>query len=77
MANAYLSTVSSELDSSLSNLMNLRLSINELLEDLPHINGLDGYHPVALLENSLQSVDETIFQINKVKDFILEAINNG
>ena len=77
MCNSYLSTVSNELNDGISSLRNLKATLDEFLVDLPNVEGLNGLSPIQLVLKAQKSVDEALFQLGLVNDFVKEAIIDG
>ncbi len=77
MENRYLTTVLDEMKGGIEKLKDLKMSLNEFLIDSIHMDWMNVDNQVLILKNALKSVDESIFQVGLVKDFVEEEIDNG
>lgn len=75
--NPYLTMAEKELEEAIESMKNLKITLYDILSDLPHIEGTNGEYPRPLIINAINNVEESIRQTAMVNDFVKEMIANG
>ena len=71
--NPYLSVLSKNLSNFIDVFNDLKFMLDEFEHESSHVEGLNGKNPVPLIISVQNSLDDSLLQLGKLKDFLKEA----
>ena len=75
MGNRYLCFLRNTIRHGIEELDEIHVTLNEFMEEFPHVEGMNGQNPTRLISDANIAVSEAKTKLSLLNDFVMEALD--